>query len=156
MKDLAVLQHHVPVNFARNMESWSPWASWNWYNHIHFRLFFFFFFWGGGLFYFQLFGKKNDHSTINPFYPRPVLVIRYCRCLRLCVCVFPCVSLCANHLLVRAITLGLFKLWSPNLDQRCKRPWSRSYCFGGHVTLTFKAKFNLKFRIYTIFSLSAP
>ena len=37
-----------------------------------------------------------------------------------CVCVTVCV--CINHLLVRAITRDQFKLGSPNLDQRCKRP----------------------------------
>ena len=48
-----------------------------------------------------------------------------------CVCVCVCVSvrLCVNHLLVRAITRDLFKLGSPNLDQRCKRPWLRSLFF---------------------------
>ena len=39
-----------------------------------------------------------------------------------CVCVRPCV----NHELVRVITHHPFQLGSPNLDQRCKRPWLRS------------------------------
>ena len=53
------------------------------------------------------------------FYPRPVLAFRYCRCLppsfRPFVTKF-----------VRGITHQLFKLGSPNLDQRCKTPWLRS------------------------------
>ena len=69
-----------------------------------------------------------------------------------CVCVRVCVSLCVNHLLVCAISRDPFKLWSPNLDQRCKRFWLRSLLF---LTLTFKIKFNLKVRIYHHLSLSA-
>ena len=63
---------------------------------------------------------------------------------------------CVNHLLVRAITRDLFKLGSPNLDQRCKRPRLRSLLFWGQLTLTFKVKFSLKVRIYPILSLSGP
>ena len=73
-----------------------------------------------------------------------------------CVSVRPSVRVCGNHLLVRAITRDPFKLGSPNLDQRCKRPWLRSLLFWGQLTLTFKVKFNLKLRIYPILSLSAP
>ena len=75
-----------------------------------------------------------------------------------CVCVSVCLSvrLCVNHLLVRAITRDLFKLGSPNFDQRCKRPWLRSLLFWGQLTLTFKVKFNFKVRIYPILSLSGP
>ena len=57
---------------------------------------------------------------------------------------------------VRAISHHLFKLESPNLDHRCKRPWLRSLLFWGQLTVTFKVKFNLKVRIYPILSLSAP
>ena len=42
------------------------------------------------------------------YYPRPVLAFRYCRCLRLCVCVS------VNHELVRVIIHQPFKLGSPN------------------------------------------
>ena len=70
------------------------------------------------------------------FYPRPVLAIGYCRCLRLCVCV----SLCVNHLLVRVITRDSFRLWSPNLDQRCKRPWLRSLLFWGTIDLDLQGQ----------------
>ena len=64
-------------------------------------------------------------TDILSFYPRPVLAFGYCRCLRVCVCV--CLSV--NHQLVRAVTHQPFKLESPNLDQRCKRPWLRSLLF---------------------------
>ena len=59
--------------------------------------------------------------SVTPFYPRPVLAFGYCRCLRVYVCVCVCVSV--NHELVQAIIHQPFKLGSPNLDQRCKRPW---------------------------------
>ena len=71
------------------------------------------------------------------FYPRPVLAFGYCRCLPLSVCV--CVRPCVNHELVRVITHHLFQLGSPNLDQRCKRPWLRSLLFCG--TIDPKSKF---------------
>ena len=74
------------------------------------------------------------------FYPRPVLAFGYCHRLRLCVC--PCV--CVNHLLARRITRDPFKLGSPNLDQRCKRPWLRSLLFWGwpsRSNLTSKSEF---------------
>ena len=76
------------------------------------------------------------------FYPRPVLAFGYCRCLRLCVCVCVCLSvcLCVNHLLVRAITRDPFKLGSPNLDRRCKRPWLRSLLFWGAIDLDLQGQ----------------
>ena len=48
-----------------------------------------------------------------------------------CVCVYVCLSV--NHELVRAIIHQPFKLGSPNLDQRCKRPWLRSLLFCGVI-----------------------
>ena len=80
----------------------------------------------------------------NASYPRPVLAFGYCRCLRLCVCVCLSVCLCVNHLLVRAITRDLFKLGSPNLDQRCKRPWLRSLLFLGPIDLDLQGQILLK------------
>ena len=44
-----------------------------------------------------------------------------------CVCV--CVRVPVNHELVRAIIHQTFKLGSPNLDQKCKRPWLRALLF---------------------------
>ena len=45
-----------------------------------------------------------------------------------CVCLSLCMSACVSfrHELVHAMTQQPFKLGSPNLDQRCKRPWLRS------------------------------
>ena len=59
-----------------------------------------------------------------------------------CVCV--CVCLSVNHQLVRAITNQLFKLESPNLDQRCKRPWLRSLLFLGAIDLELQGQIELK------------
>ena len=55
-----------------------------------------------------------------------------------CVCVSVC--LCVNHLLVRAITRDPFKLGSPNLDQRCERPWLRSLLFWGAIDLDLQGQ----------------
>ena len=87
------------------------------------------------------------------FYPRPVLAFGYCHRLRLCVCPCVCVSLCVNHLLVRAITWDPFKLGSPNLDQRCKRPWLRSLLFWGVIDLDLQGQINFKVRIFPHFEL---
>ena len=58
---------------------------------------------------------------------------------------------------IRAITYHPFKLGSPNLDHRCRRPWLWSPFWegggGGWLTLTFKVKFNFKVKIYPILSL---
>ena len=57
------------------------------------------------------------------FYRRPVLAFGYCRCLCL-----PVISPSITKF-VHAITHYPFKLGSPNLDQRCQRPWLRSLLF---------------------------
>ena len=57
--------------------------------------------------------------------PTPVLNFRYCCCLHMCV-YDVCVCMCVNHDFVRTITHHIFKLGSPNLDNRCKTPWLRS------------------------------
>ena len=72
---------------------------------------------------------KASFVTKLSFYPRSVLALGCCRCL--CVCVYVCVSV--NHEFVRAITHQPFKLGSPNLDQRCKRPWLRALLFCGMI-----------------------
>ena len=56
-----------------------------------------------------------------------------------CVCV--CVSV--NHELVRAIIHQPFKLGSPNLDQRCKRPWLRALLFSGAIDLDLQGQIKL-------------
>ena len=67
-----------------------------------------------------------------------LLPAKHCRCLRLCVCLSVCLSV--NHLLVRAITRNPFKLGSPNLDQRCKRPWLKSILFCGLIDLDLQGQ----------------
>ena len=55
---------------------------------------------------------------------------------------------CANHLLVCAITRNPFKLGSQNLDRRCKTPWLRFLFFRGKWSCQ-----RLKSAIYAIMSL---
>ena len=71
--------------------------------------------------------NSKEESTF--YYPRPVWAFGYCCCLRLSVC--PTVRPCGNRLLARAITHHPFKLGSPDLDHRCKRPWLRSLFLEG-------------------------
>ena len=70
----------------------------------------------------------------------------YCHRLRLCMCLFVrvCVCQCVNHLLVRAIARDPFKLGSPNLDQRCKRPWLRSLLFWRAIDLDLQGQILLE------------
>ena len=79
------------------------------------------------------------HIISKVLLPEACMAIGYCRCLRLSVC--PCV----NHLLVRAITPDPFKLGSPNLNHRCKRPSLRSLLFWGVIDFrNFKFTFEVK------------
>ena len=80
------------------------------------------------------------------FYPRPVLAFGYCRCLRLYVS--PSVTK-----FVRAITHYTFKLGSPNLDQRCKRPWLRSILFCGRIDRDFQGQIELQSQNLSHFEL---
>ena len=57
-----------------------------------------------------------------------------------CLCVRVSVRVCINHGLVRTITHHSFKLESPNLDQRCKRPWFRYLLFLGMIDLDLKGQ----------------
>ena len=59
------------------------------------------------------------------FWPSGIVVA----CVRVSVCLTVDVCLCVNHLIVHGITHDLFKRGSPNLDQRCNRPWLRSLLF---------------------------
>ena len=54
-------------------------------------------------------------------------------CIMLWVCSYweTSVCVCGNHLLVHAITHHPFKIGSPNMDHRCKRPWLRSLLLCG-------------------------
>ena len=84
--------------------------------------------------------------TLRFNYPRPVMAFGYCRCLRLSVCVCVCVCVCVsvNHQFVRTITCHPLKLQSPNLDQKCKRPWLRSLLFLGFIDLDLQGQIELK------------
>ena len=66
---------------------------------------------------------RESGRTWQTFLPEACMAIGYYCCLRLSV--RPCV----NHLLVCAITQDPFKLGSPNLNHRYKRPWLRSLLF---------------------------
>ena len=66
-----------------------------------------------------------------------------------CVSVCPC----GNHLLVRAITHHTFKLGSPNLDHRCKRPWLRSLLFWGVIDLDLQGQIWLRSQKLPLFEL---
>ena len=84
--------------------------------------------------------------TRGQFWPSGIVVA--------CVCL--CVSVCVRQPpVVRVITHHQFKLGSPNLDHRCKRPLLRCLLFWGWLTLTFKVKFNFKVKSYPILSLWA-
>ena len=72
--------------------------------------------------------------TRGQFWPSGIVVA--------CVCVS--VSLCVNHLLVRAITWDPFKLGSPNLKHRYKRPWLRSLLFWGVIDLHLQGQIYLQ------------
>ena len=67
------------------------------------------------------------------FHSRPVLAFGYCRCIRLSVC--PCVRVCINPKLVRAITQVPLKPSSPNLGQRWKTPWLRFLLWGDQIDI---------------------
>ena len=67
--------------------------------------------------------------TRGQFWPSGIVVA----CVRVCVCLS--VRVYVNHLLVRTIIRDPFKRGSPNLVQRCKRPWTG---FVEWSTLTFK------------------
>ena len=82
--------------------------------------------------------------------PEACMAIGYCRCLRLSV--RPCV----NHLLVRAITRDPFKLGSPNLNHRCKRPWLRSLLFWGVIDLYLQGQIYLQSQSLPHFELVRP
>ena len=89
------------------------------------------------------------YQLILCFYPRPVLAFRYCHCLCLSVCVS--VFVCINHVLVRMITHHPFKLRSPNLDHRCKRPWLRSLLFRGAIDRDLQGQIELQKSKFTPF-----
>ena len=81
------------------------------------------------------------HGCLVLFLPEASFGLRVLS-LPACVCV--CVCLSVNHQLVRAITHQPFKLESPNLDQRWKRPWLRSLLFCETIDLELQGQIELK------------
>ena len=78
------------------------------------------------------------------------MAIEYCPCLRLSV------SPCVNHLLVRTVTRDAFKLGSPNLNHRCKRPWFMSVLFWGVIDLYLQGQIYLRSQNLPHFELVRP
>ena len=66
------------------------------------------------------------------------------RVLSLAACVCMCVCVSVNHEFVRTITHQPFKLGSPNLDQRCKRPWLRALLFCGMIDSDLQGQIELQ------------
>ena len=66
------------------------------------------------------------------------------RVLSLPACMYVCVRLSVNHKFVRTITHQPFKLGSPNLDQRCKRPWLRALLFCGMIDHDLQGQIELQ------------
>ena len=73
-----------------------------------------------------------------------------------CVSVPPSVRVCGNLLFVRAITRDRFMLGSPNLDQRCKRPWLRSLLFCGTIDHDLQGQIELQSQNLPHFELNCP
>ena len=73
------------------------------------------------------------------------------RVLSLPACVCMCLSV--HHELFRAIIHQPFKLGSPNLDQRCKRPWLRSLLFCGVIDGDLQGQIELEGQNLPHFSL---
>ena len=74
----------------------------------------------------------------------------------ICVSVCSCVCVCVNHGLVRTITHHSFKLESPILEQRCKRPWLRCLLFLGMIDLDLQGQIKLESQILPHFELVCP
>ena len=70
-----------------------------------------------------------------------------------CVCGSVCQCVCVNHGLVRTITHWLFKLGSPNFDQRCKTPWFRSLLFLEMIDLDLQGQIQLERQILPNYEL---
>ena len=73
-----------------------------------------------------------------------------------CLCVRVSVCVCVNHGLVRTITHHSFKLESPNLEQRCKRPWLRCLLFLGIIDLDLQGQILLESQILPNFEFVRP
>ena len=85
-------------------------------------------------------------NKIQFYYQRPVLAFGYWRCLRLSVS--PSVTK-----FVHAITHYPFKLGSPNLDPRCKRPCLKSLLFCGTIYCDLQGQIELQSQNVYLFEL---
>ena len=104
---------------------------------------------------------RHDRSTFyhlvftrGQFWPSGIVVA--CVCVSVCPCVRVSVCVCVNHGLVRTITHHSFKLESPNLEQRCKRPWLRCLLFLGMIDLDLQGQIQLESQILPHFELVRP
>ena len=91
--------------------------------------------------------KPRSIFTQDQYWPDIfIMCVSVCRSVRPCVNKFVCM-----------ITHHPFKLVSPNLDQRCKRPWLRLFLFCRVIDHDLQCQIQLlKVQIYSILSLSAP
>ena len=78
-------------------------------------------------------GELGQIFTRGQFWPSGIVV----------ACVCPSVRPSTTKF-VRAITHQLSKLGSPNLDQRCKRPWLRSLLFCGTIDRDLQGQIELQ------------
>ena len=92
--------------------------------------------------------------TRGQFWPSGIVVA--CVCVSVCPCVRVSVCVCVNHGLVRTITHHSFKLESPNLEQRCKRPWLRCLLFLGMIDLDLQGQIHFESQILPHFELVRP
>ena len=80
---------------------------------------------------------KYTHD--NQFYPRPVLALGYCRCLRLCVRVSVCLFVCQSLACPRDNS-GPVQARIAKFGPKCKRPWLRSLLFYGLIYLDLQGQ----------------
>ena len=97
-----------------------------------------------------LYSTKYAHRFVSrgQVWPSDIVVACVCPSVRPSVTKF-----------VRAITHYPFKLGSPNLDHRCKRPWLRSLLFFGLIDRDLQCQFKLQSQNlpkFELVSLSAP
>ena len=67
----------------------------------------------------------------------------YCRCLRLCVCVCECSCVCASNRACPCDNVHLFKLESPNSDQKSKTTFFAIFNAWGLINLYLKVNISL-------------
>ena len=99
---------------------------------------------------------RSDGCETVSFSPEAILGLEVLSLLHLCVCAHVHLSVhlcvCVNQELVQKAICHLFKLDSPNLEQKCTISWSISLLFGDWLTLIFKVKFNWKVKTHLIWA----